>query len=467
MLRFTHTLLHLAIWCSSLLFADNDVEARIMALSQRATATPLAPERSTFFPKSGVSDLLLPNGMRVVLKPMPDTEETLLHLFATGGSTSFPPEQVAEAKYCGTFALASDLTDISQEELWEFNFKYMIEVSARTRPFQRRLECSVPTDYLEQALAVIHHFLTDTQVTQKGMNRVLESAVDAIRYRSAACDVRYEDLYLSVNSGGHPLLKPATVDQLNSIDFKDAQSALRASFRNAAQFTAVIVGEFDIETALPLILRYLGTIPGQTEHALWPNPALRITFPKGKLSETLTCGHQGEILTRITSPIKLPLTHDNINAFEVATQVLELRLRSRLFEKLDSSYAVNVQYHLPLFPWISSLWLTVQYRCPSEKIPIIERICIEEMHMLQETPPSAKEMQTARTLLHRVNFYWLQQTSFWTEMLSNYLEWGWSPACIAETCESLDSVTSEMVHSILQQSYDIHNYTLLSLDSQE
>ena len=461
------SLLLATAWLTTPLAADTTAEATIMALAKQATAIPSEPAKTSFHPVTGITDLILPNGLRVVLKPMPESDETLLHMFADGGSTAFPLDQKAEAKYCGTFAIESGLPNVSVEALWDFNFKYSVEIAVRTRPFQRKVECTVPSAYVAQALAVVHHLFLDAEVTEPGIARVLQSTVDAVRYRAVDCDFQFEDLYLALNSGGHPLLLPTSAEQLNNISYEDAQAAFIRSFRNPSQFTMVIVGDFTIDSILPTVLRYLGTIPEAPSDTLWPGPDIRLRFPSQRIEKSLRCGMQEETLSRITSLVTLPLTQTNIHAFEIATQILESRLRSTLNKHTTASFGVDVQYHFPLFPRIAPVWLTVQFRCPRERISEVEKLCIEEMRTLQENPPSAEEMLAVQTLIHRVDAFWLQQNSYWLQTLSNYLQWNWTPDCVADGCHVVDTITPETIHNILRQSYSTESYTLLNLDSKE
>ena len=64
-----------------------------------------------------------------------------------------------------------------------------------------------------------------------------------------------------INSSNHYTAEPLTAGGLASLDRAKMLSFYRARFANAADFTFFMVGTFKLDAAIPLLARYVGSLP--------------------------------------------------------------------------------------------------------------------------------------------------------------------------------------------------------------
>ena len=64
-----------------------------------------------------------------------------------------------------------------------------------------------------------------------------------------------------VNTSGHYASKPLTRERVASLDRARMLAFYKARFSNAADFTVFMAGAFQPDQAIPLLARYVGTLP--------------------------------------------------------------------------------------------------------------------------------------------------------------------------------------------------------------
>lgn len=456
--------------CCSLLLIFHGVLtwADIDPALEHSIMTPTAPAGTVineeYFDKLNVTVLHLGNGMNVYLRPSNDpSDQVMFQLSALGGLSAFSDEQLGPAKYCGSIAWASGLGDLSSENLVDFSFKYSLEFSSRTRPFQRTIEGNCPKDSAPQLIAMLHHFFTNSNFTQEGLDTFVKRTLDAVQHRSLDCDTYFEDAFLAFNSNNAPVLRPTTKKSLRKITLDDARTAFADSFRSPQEFTCVIVGQFELATLKELVIKYLASIPAKEPAALWPGLPPPSEFPQGKPTSELQCGEDKETLTRITYPITLKNTPRSIHQLEITTQLIETRLRDIFFQKYQTSYGIDIGYQFPHYPQLQPAWLTLQFRSPRKSIKQILAIIHRQVDDLYTKGPTENEVLAVQQLLQRTSEFWSQRDSFWVATLSNYLKWGWPVTAILDERQILEELTVEGGHQLLRDHLPINNYTTVMM----
>src|SRR5262249_18597784 len=133
-----------------------------------------------------------------------------------------------------------------------------------------------------------------------------------------------------------------------SLDRAAMLSIYRARFSNAADFTFFIVGAFKVDDAVPLLARYVGSLPSSgrpTSRVV----DLGIHFPAASERVRVERGHEPRsqtVLSFFADPPPVPPT--DIENVLAATVVLDIVLRDVLREELGQTYTVNVGLSQPL-----------------------------------------------------------------------------------------------------------------------
>src|SRR5262249_31365784 len=146
---------------------------------------------------------------------------------------------------------------------------YLHGVNGSTRP-----------EDLETALQLIHlGFVKPTEDAEAFT--ALQSQFDAfLANRANSPDQVFADSATSVNTGGFYMQKVPTAPQVRSVRLPNALDFYRRRFANAADFTFFFAGTFKTDSLIPLLARYLGSLPSTGRRSSKWRP-LGPRFPDG------------------------------------------------------------------------------------------------------------------------------------------------------------------------------------------
>jgi zinc protease len=442
-----------------------------LQLSSKATTPPGAFTEEKVLKSLDLTLLKLPNGMRILLKPMSGEEDLQVTLIADGGYTAFSPDQFAAAKYCGSLFFDAGFPFTDRKTFSSFLFRYNLEIALRLRPFQRYFDCTAPDSSMRELLATLHHLFLDTKQELPSLQQARRSFIEASQQRNLNSLSMFEDDYVFLNSGGHPFLAPTNTPQILSIDQSSLFSAYQQSFTNPAEYTAIFVGAFKVESLRPLLLHYLGSIPSTPASSHWPGPHVELIFPQESYHQSLSVdeSEEKEQLIRLTFPIPTHLTQETSPLIDLTTQLMERRLRESLLATFGSTRAIDVQYYLPLFPRISPIWITLQYRCKGKDAGAMESFCLKELKALKEKGVSDLEFSQTKSQLQRVNAFWVNSSSYWLHTLANWTQWQWNLEGLNALTAASDALTLEVINPLLKEwcSFPSHTTMSLTLEEQE
>ena len=178
-------------------------------------------------------------------------------------------------------------------------------------------------------------------------------------------------------------------------------------FSNAADFTFFMVGAFKVDEALPLVARYVGSLPSTGKRGEPASQDVGIKFPpateRARRSRRAASPRARRSLSFFADP---PLEENEQTRVEAATDVLEIALRDILREELGETYSVSVGLSQRL-PQRGGGHIAVSFGAAPDNIDkMIDRV-LQEVARLQKEGPSAdltnraKESGAPRTTRRR------------------------------------------------------------------
>jgi zinc protease len=422
----------------------------ILPLTAVETATPLQ--------QLNITELTLKNGLKVCLKVMPESEEIQLQLFALGGAAAFPESDLAAVLLAPDIALESGLGDFTHEAIAKEMSEYGTDFSVQIQPYQRIIEGSCYPDGLPSLLKWISLTFTAPRFTEIGLSKVLEQTRDSIQNRQQDCDALFDQFYQTINTQHTNIPEFPTLKELDQIKLPVAQAHFNRCFSDPSQFMCVIVGEFDLEKMKEQLKQTLETIPASPKQQPLVDRDLGNNFPPGITTKVFRCGHDDESLTRITFPLTLHDEEQILDQLEFVCQVIETRLRDSIRAQRGTTHAIDVGYEFPLYPHLSSKWLTLQFRSTADEVKLLVKLTRAELEKLRREGPLESEIKAVDLLLQRTDEFWATENSYWVAMISNYLKWGWS---LDHLHRSRAAMSKELVQQFLQDSFAINNFSVI------
>jgi zinc protease len=283
----------------------------------------------------------------------------------------------------------------------------------------------------------------------------------AVRNRDTSPNAAFSERLAEVNTSGHYTAKPLTSARVAALDRAAMASFYRERFANAADFTMFLVGAFDVEQAVPLLAKYVGSLPS-TGKATSRFEDVGIHFPGRVVRDTVRKGAEPRSQTVISFFADPPADEAETVRLSAAADVLEIALRDILREELGQTYTVSAGF-VDSRPQSGTGRVVVSFgSAPENAERMVERALAEVSRLKKEGPSADLTTRAVQAALRQLEVA-LRQNGYWlAELQSNHLLQR-DPLVVLSARERLQALTPEALHQTFQRYFPLDRYTVVSL----
>lgn len=387
-----------------------------------------------------ITELILSNGMKVLLKPVDNGEEVLsIQLTAKGGYGSFPNDKQAAAMLSPDVVWASGLQTLSSNELADlvYGFSYSVEERFRT------LSGEVNQEQLPQLLHLIVNFFQSPKFNHRALQDVIRSYVTSQSENSTEVS---EKNYLKLQ--GIETFSPS-VRELNSITLEQVELSFKTLFSNPQDFVCVVAGDFDVSKTQSQVVKLLSEIPVTLAKPLYISETRKesITVPSYPLL------NHSENLYRLTFLVPEPINEKSFQLLDLLSQTLELALGERL-----NNSSLDVSFELPLYPLLTKCWIMIQWRSP-HKITGKDKEILEKLRQFQRQGFEALQVKEAETHMQHNDAFWQNENEYWIALLTQCSLFEWNIEQFFKLRQKTYSLSPFELSSFFEQ-FNLNNYNL-------
>jgi zinc protease len=265
-----------------------------------------------------------------------------------------------------------------------------------------------------------------------------------------------------VNSGNHYTAAPVTRERLEKLDREAIAAFYRDRFSNAADFTFLMVGAFKIDEALPLVARYVGTLPSKGEPASKVKD-VGLKFPASIERAVVTRGREPKVTTRISFFADPPQEASEITRLSSAADVLEIALRDILREELGETYTVSVGLEQETFQRGGGN-VAVSFTAAPENLQRMTDRVMQEVKRMQAEGPTEDLVNRARESALREHETGMRQNGYWLSRLQAARLLERDPvAHMLEREARIKAVTIANVKEMFTKYFPMERYTIVTL----
>jgi zinc protease len=410
----------------------------------------------------GVTVVRYSNGVEAWFKPTDfKNDEVIFSLISSGGSSLAPPDQFPEASLSPALVQLSGAGGHRAVDLQKLMAGKIASASPSMSASSHGISGGGNPANLETALQLLYLKFTDPGNDADAFALIKKNLENAYQNRERDPGAVYGEKIAEINSGGHYTAKPLTLDRIAKLD-RDAMAAFyKARFSNAADFTFFMVGAFKLDEVLPLVGKYVGSLPSKGTGGATFKP-LGVKFPEKVVREKVAKGREPRAQTLVSFYAEPPLEENEQSRVEAATDVLEIALRDILREELGETYGVNVGLAQAL-PQRGGGRIAVSFGGAPDKIDsMVERV-MKEVARLQQEGPSDDLTNRAKETARRAHETGKRQNGFWLGRLQSAKLLGRDPNLILTREQRIDAITRENLHEMFKKYFPSDRLTVVTL----
>ena len=413
-------------------------------------------------PELGITIVRFSNGVEAWLKPTDFKNDQVLFSFvASGGSSLQAPEKFVEAQLAtGQVELsgagghrAIDLPKLTAGKI------------ASAVPFislsSHGIQGSSTPANIETALQLLYMKFTAPGNEAEAFALIKRQLEAAVVNRLSSPGAVYGDKLGEVNTLKHYTSRPLTVERIASLDRDAMVSFYRERFSNAADFTMFMVGTFKIDDVVPLIGRYVGSLPS-TGKMTSRYKDVGITFPSTTERVRVAKGKEPKSQTVVSFFADPPIEEHEQTRIEAATEVLEIALRDILREELGETYSVSVGLAQSP-PQRGGGHVEIAFGgSPDNADKMVARV-LQEVARLQKEGPTEDLTNRAKETARRTYETSVKQNGYWLGRMQSAKLLDRDPMLMLTRLQRIDAVTPAILHETFKKYFPAERSTVVTL----
>ncbi|MBA3297098.1 MAG: insulinase family protein, partial [Acidobacteria bacterium] len=247
----------------------------------------------------GVTVVRFANGVAAWLKPTDyKNDQVLFNLVAQGGASLATPDRYLDAMLSPALVQLSGVGGHSAVDLQKLLAGKIAGARASIALSSHSISGSANPANLETGLQLLHLSFTSPGNDEEAFGVIRKQLDASYANRDQNPGLLFGEKVAQLNTGNHYTAQPITLERLAKLDRNAMAAFYRDRFSNAGDFTFLMVGAFKIDEVLPLLQRYVGSLPS-TGAAASRAKDVGFKFPAANENATVAKGREPKVTTQI------------------------------------------------------------------------------------------------------------------------------------------------------------------------
>ena len=301
--------------------------------------------------KYGTRELKLSNGAKVILKHTGDkTDNVSLKAFSWGGNSLYPDEDYNNFAYINNVIPLGGLGSLSNKQLSKTLEGHTVNYSAEVNMTNETLNASCTKGDEETLLQCVYLRMTTARADTTQFTQWAKRKRQQLAMRDRVPQAVFGDSLSRVMYDDNIRVTPRKLENFDNISYDRIRQIFIERFANAADFTFVIVGNYDETKIENLIETYIASLPSKGAKKekfrdVMPQPK------KGAKQLRMKVKMQTPKTTVVYQSVaSCPWTAINHAAAVTLQHILEMLYTEEIREKDGGTYGIGVQLMLMRYP---------------------------------------------------------------------------------------------------------------------
>jgi len=367
----------------------------------------------------GAVEWKLSNNATVVFRHADyEKDNVSLKAFSNGGSSKFEDDQVATSIMLSEFMDAFGMGDFDAITLKKIltgkNVGLTVDLSELTESFSGS---STPKDF-ETMMQLLYLQFSKPRFDEEAYNALKSRYISFLSNMANNPQKIMSDSLQMIYTDYNPRTKLVTAELFNEISFEKMEEQYKDRFVDAGDFTFIIVGNIDEETAKEMAVKYIGSLKDDPREETWVDRNVRV--PKGKTVKEIEIPLQTKKSNVVVSFNKeIGYNPENNLKLKVLQGILRLRYTEEIREKEGGTYGVRVSANSSQFP-IPEMSMQMNFDTDPEKANHLKSLVYKEIDQIVKNGPTEEDLDKVVKNLKKDREQAKQHNGYWLSAVYNY-----------------------------------------------
>ncbi len=405
----------------------------------------------------GTTELLLKNGIRVIIKPTEfKSDEINVYAYSDGGRSLVETADLPSAALATDVISFMGLGDFSYTGLQKALTGKTVSLNGDIGSYEETFMGASSVKDFETMLQLIYLSFTAPRRDEEAYQTLLGMLANQLANKDKNHKAIFRDSVSMMAADHSERVILLNKQLLDKVSLDKVLEIYKARFANPADFTFIFVGNIHPENneTVALISKWLGGIKAKGKKEHFQDRGIRA--PKGEQKNYFTRDMQIKTATnRIQyTSYDIPYTLANALNMEVIGRVLDMRYLESIREREGGSYGVGTAGFLRRVP-VPCAILLMQFDTDPLKQERLMQIIHEEVQTIIKDGPREEDLQKAKESMLKDFSEELEKNDWWIDALEEYYRYGIDLP--ADYAEAVKSVTAETVQNTLKKLIDSGN----------
>ena len=366
----------------------------------------------------GVTEIMLSNGIKVLLKPTDyKNDEILLSAISPGGQFLYSDSDNFSANFAAAIITECGVSDFSYTDLQKLLAGKNVNVAPYINSYSEGIKGNcVPKD-METMFKLIYLYFAQPRLDTSAYISFIQRIKAYLKDIYSSPQNYYSNELTHIMTQNHPrgggIPKESDIDK---IKLARVYQIYRDRFADASDFTFEIVGNFKTDSIKLHLENYLASLPSLKRKETWKD--LGIRPPKGNVSKNIYKGTDPKSF--VTMAFTDTVRYDKKEAYYLKslTDFLNIRLIEVLREEKSGVYGIRASSSMNRIPY-NFYNLTIKYPCAPYNVDSLVSEALEIGKNIQSKGVSKTNLKKIKETQERELELNLKSNKYWLAYLEN------------------------------------------------
>lgn len=409
----------------------------------------------------GITEWVLSNGVKVVVKPTDfKQDEILVRAFSPGGASLAPDTDFRSQEAASQLIALGGLGSYSTQDLGRVMTGKVATASPLIGELEEGISGRASVKDLETLFQVIHMRFTAPRADAALFGVIMNQTTTMMANQRAQPEYVFQETLIDTLFQGHVRRKLPTPEEMGAVSLDKAMAFYKDRFADASDFTFIFVGTVNPDTLKPLAERYLGSLPSTGRKESYRD--LGVTMPKGVVEKVVEKGIEPKSQTSITFHGPFEYNQDQRVAIRAMSDVLTTRLREALREELGGTYSVSASASYDRIPR-AEYTLSIGFGSDPANADALGKRVFEEIAKFRADGPTEKQVTDVKAALHRDFETNIKTNGYVLGQLLGKYQLGEAPESLLAVPSYYDKITAATIQAAAKTYLDTSNYVKVVL----
>lgn len=410
-------------------------------------------------------EIVLDNGIHIFLKKTDfKNDEILLRAYSAGGYSLYPEKDLASAILATDFIERAGIGNFDLNGLEKKLKGKKVSITPYiTATAEMIIGSSTPKD-LDYLMQLTYAYFKALRKDASVMNLIIPEIKEQIKQYKANPMYSFFDRFTQEMNQDDPYMKSVlnfTDEFIDQANYERGFQIFQERFANAADFTFVIVGNFDKAEMKTMLQKYLGSLPTSSVREKY-NANVFKPIAQEKTIVSFNKGEDNKSWCGLGYKNNYEWNLKNNMCMNFINQCLDIELLETLREEMSGVYSPMAQmsYDKDPKPQYGAL---VLFSCDPKNADTLAGATQQILKKFATTGPKTETFEKAKETLIRQYETGIKTNSYWIGSILNKIKNDDSLDDINTVKERINAITMEdMIHT-MKTYFNFDNYTRVTM----